>query len=109
MVEGQLAQENRLEKVSSGEMVAWSCRSWIVVSSDGAGDGVGGCGGEGMGWLNLRVWVGGALDMKSSTKEVECMASSSEAVSESGSGVEDPEDDCKDGILEDSLEGAAGA
>ena len=53
--------------------------------------------------------MGGALDMKLSTKEVECMASSSEAVSESGSGVEDPEDDCKDGILEDSLEGAAGA
>ena len=47
--------------------------------------------------------------MKSSPQEVECMASNIESVSESGSGVTDPEDDCKDGILEDWVEGTAGA
>ena len=44
--------------------------------------------------------MGGALDMKSSSKDVECMVSNIESVSESGSGVSDPEDDCKEGILE---------
>ena len=37
------------------------------------------------------------------------MASNVESVSESGSGVGDPEDDCTEGILEDLVEGAAGA
>ena len=55
------------------------------------------------------MWTGGALDMKSSNQGLECMASNSLSVSESGLGVTDPEDDCRDGILEDSLDGAAGA
>ena len=49
------------------------------------------------------------MDMKSSSKDVECMASNIESVSESGSGVADLEDDCREGILEDPPEGAAGA
>ena len=53
--------------------------------------------------------MGGALGMKSSSKIVECMASNIESVWESGSGVADPEDDCKEGIRKDSVEGAAGA
>ena len=38
---GRLAEEERLESVSSGEMAAWRCRSAIASSSDGVGDGVG--------------------------------------------------------------------
>ena len=47
--------------------------------------------------------------MKPSSKDVEYMASNNESVSESGSGVADPEDDCKEGILQDLGEEAAGA
>ena len=36
-VAGRLAEEERLELVSSGEMVAWRCRSTIASSSDGVG------------------------------------------------------------------------
>ena len=39
--EGRLAEEERLELVSSGEMVAWRCRSATASSSDGIGEGVG--------------------------------------------------------------------
>ena len=40
-VAGRLAEEDRLELVSSGEMVACRCRSAIASSSDGVGEGVG--------------------------------------------------------------------
>ena len=40
-VAGRLAEEERLELVSSGEMAAWRCRSAIASSSDGVGEGVG--------------------------------------------------------------------
>ena len=40
-VAGRLAEEERLELVSSGEMVAWRCRSAIASSSDGVGERVG--------------------------------------------------------------------
>ena len=40
-VAGRLAEEERRELVSSGEMVAWRCRSAIASSSDGVGEGVG--------------------------------------------------------------------
>ena len=39
--EGRLKEEERLEMASSGEMVAWRCRSAIASSSDGVGEGVG--------------------------------------------------------------------
>ena len=40
-VEGRLAEEERLESVSAGEMVAWRCRSAIASSSDNVWEGVG--------------------------------------------------------------------
>ena len=40
-VEGRLAEEERLESVLAGEMVAWRCRSANASSSDNVGEGVG--------------------------------------------------------------------
>ena len=40
-IAGRLVEEEQLELVSSGEMVAWRSRSAIASSSDGVGEGVG--------------------------------------------------------------------